>query len=120
EGGWVDNAPIDVVGLSLMGVIAQGLEKPPQRIPDMHVFYDNGANNPSLHHANIYANAMVEAGQLASLPTQDELAAVFRSDLYRQAAKAVGDLAPTRDDAAFLSKPSNETSPANLKESDAI
>lgn len=120
EGGWVDDAPIDVVGLSLMGVIAHDLEEPPRMIPDMHVFYANGANRPSRQHAEIYARAMVAAGQLPSCPTGDELAAVFRADLYREAAEAVGEVVPSDDAATFLGSEPDDPPPANVKESDVI
>ncbi|MEM8950897.1 MAG: CmpA/NrtA family ABC transporter substrate-binding protein [Pseudomonadota bacterium] len=103
EGGWVDDAPIDVVGLSLMGVIAHDLEEPPRNIPDMHIFYADGANRPSLQDAEIYTRAMVKAGQLSRPPGPDDLAAVYRADLYDEAAEALGEALPSRGDAAVLS-----------------
>jgi nitrate/nitrite transport system substrate-binding protein len=89
EGGWVD-APIDVVGLSLLGVIAHDLDEAPRSIPDMHVFHEKNAGLPSVDQAEIYARAMIEAGQLDQYPTESGLAAVYRADLFRQAAEAVG------------------------------
>jgi len=120
EGAWVDNVSIDVVGLSLMGVIAHDLDEPPRFIRDMHVFYDNGATMPSPDHAAIYAKAMVEAGQLSALPTREDLAAVYRMDLYHQAAHAVGEVVPTTDHAAFLGSDLTDPPSAKGKESDAI
>lgn len=54
---WVE-APIDVVGLSLLGVIAHNRDEAPRSIPDMHVFSRHGA---WLDDAELYAKAMVDA-----------------------------------------------------------
>jgi nitrate/nitrite transport system substrate-binding protein len=107
EGGWVD-APIDVVGLSLMGVIAHDLDEDPRFIPDMHVFHDNGAGLPSVDQAEIYARAMAEAGQLEQCPSWGDLAAIYRTDLYREAVSAIGEKAPYDAAAAFFSNDGKE------------
>lgn len=102
EGSWVD-APIEVVGLSLMGVIAHDLDEAPRSIPDMHVFHENGAGMPSLEQADIYAHALIESGQLDKHPTESDLTAIYRADLYREAALAVGQTLPVNAGANFLS-----------------
>ncbi len=89
EGGWV-KAPIDIVGLSLMGIVADGLSAEPRDIPSMHVFSQGHANMPRLDQAELYAKAMVTSGQLPHLPDRDALASVFRSDFYRKAAASLG------------------------------
>lgn len=119
EGGWVD-APIDVVGLSLMGVIAHDLDEAPRSIPDMHIFHENGAGIPSLEQADIYARALIEAGQLDKHPTDSDLTAVYRADLYRKAALVVGQALPPSPAASFLSKERDGQIHADAKESDAI
>ncbi|MEZ5930863.1 MAG: CmpA/NrtA family ABC transporter substrate-binding protein [Alphaproteobacteria bacterium] len=106
EGGWV-RAPIEIVGLSLMGVVADGQGGEPRTLPDMHVFSRHFANFPWIGHAELYAQAMVQNGQLARLPERWELAQIFRPDLYRKAATAVGvplpedDIGPDMDDNIF-------------------
>ncbi len=119
EGGWVD-APIEVVGLSLMGMIAHDLDEAPRFIPDMHVFHENGAGLPSLEQAAIYTHALIEAGQLDQRPSESDLAAVYREDLYRQAALAVGQTLPADATASFLGKERDSQNHADAKESDAI
>lgn len=98
EGAWVD-APIDVVGLSLMGVIAHELHEAPRAIPDMHVFSRHGANEAWLDDATLYAEAMVEAGQLEVCPDRDDLKVICRPDLLREAASTLGLSALDPDEA---------------------
>jgi len=120
EGGWLDDVRVDVVGLSLMGVIAHDLEQPPRMIRDMHVFHEHGAARPSLDDAALYAEAMIDAGQLTTRPKNDDLAAVYREDLYLEAARSIGDPAPSGEPATFLGNPRDEPATAKARDSDAI
>ena len=103
-----------------MGVIAHDLDEAPRSIPDMHVFHENGAGMPSLEQADIYARALIEAGQLDKRPTESDLTAVYRADLYQKAALAVGQASPPSAAASFLSNGRDGQTHAAAKESDAI
>jgi nitrate/nitrite transport system substrate-binding protein len=101
EGGWVE-APIEVVGLSLMGVVPDGSAAAPRSLPDMHVFHRYHANLPRLEDAALYAEALLQGGRLSSLPGRPALAAIFRADLYRRAAQAVGQTLPAEPPSAAM------------------
>lgn len=97
EGGWVE-APIETVGLSLAGIVADGLEGGSRPLPDMHVFSRYAANFPWLSHARIFAEAMAAMGQIPATPPDERLAEIFRPDLFRNAAKAMGIPVPAADE----------------------
>ena len=101
EGGWV-KAPIEVVGLSLLGFVADGLGGAARDVPDMHVFSQGLANMPRAEDAELYARAMVRAGQLSHLPDRDVLNRIFRTDLFRDAAGDLGLALPADDPAATV------------------
>ena len=119
EGGWVD-APIDVVGLSLVGIIAHDLDEAPRSIPDMHVFHEKGAGLPSIEQARIYTRAMIESGQLDKRPTEVDLAAVYRADLFQKASDSLGLPSIERRDAAPLGSDGEGQTGNKAWESDAI
>lgn len=94
EGAWVE-APIDVVGLSLLGVIAHNRDEAPRSIPDMHVFSRHDA---WLDDAERYANAMVDAGQLEKQADLEDLQAICQPHLISEAAHALGLSMPSSNE----------------------
>lgn len=92
------DAPEEVIGLSMAGsfVYAQG-EAPRQR-PDFHVFYRHAATFPWLSHAEWLITQMVRWGQLAEpIDIRRAAADIYRPDMYRRAALALGLPCPTLD-----------------------
>jgi nitrate/nitrite transport system substrate-binding protein len=91
-------APESLLARSLADrlVLAPGIEA--ESAPDFHVFHRYAANFPWISHAVWLLTQMLRWGQL-SVPV-DILAVarrVYRPDLYRQAARALGVVAPEQD-----------------------
>lgn len=88
----------ELVRRGFTGRFRFGRDSDPELIPDFTVFHRYGANFPWRSHAIWLLTQMVRWGQL--LPSTDfaQVAAqVYRPDLYRQAADALGVNAPLQD-----------------------
>jgi len=88
--GYVD-APASALAAGLLGRFAYGLGEPPKILPDFHVFHRYAANFPWLSHAEWILTQMRRWGQLrGSLDLKLAAASVYRPDIYRRAAAALG------------------------------
>ncbi len=92
------NAPEEVVAMSLTGTYRYAADEAPRAQPDFNVFHRYAANFPWRSHAVWFLTQMVRWQQLA-LPADFHAiaAAVYRPDLYREAAAALGINAPEVD-----------------------
>ena len=91
-------APEPLLAASLTGRVVSGPDDDTTSVPDFHVFHRYAANFPWTSHAVWLLTQMLRWGQLAA--PIDLLAVacrVYRPDLYRQAARDVGVLAPEID-----------------------
>lgn len=90
--------PEAVLGMSLTGAFQRVPGQPPEVMPDFNVFHRYAANFPWRSHAEICLVQMYRWGQLREAVDIRALAAqVYRPDLYRQAAAALGLAYPTVD-----------------------
>ncbi|WNV04949.1 CmpA/NrtA family ABC transporter substrate-binding protein [Candidatus Methylospira mobilis] len=79
----------------LEGAFRYSLGDEPAALPDFHVFHRYAANLPWLSHAEWIVTQMIRWGQLPStLDVKEAAAEVFRPDIYREAASAMGIAAP--------------------------
>ncbi len=90
--------PEDTVALSLRGYSQKHHAERPQYQPDFHVFHRYSANFPWLSHSDWYI-AQLYRWQLLSEPLnlEDTASAIFKPDLYRKAAAALGIDCPKID-----------------------
>lgn len=92
------NAPPDVVGLSMEGGFRFGSDEPLVAMPDFNVFYRYAATFPWLSHAVWFITQMYRWGQIdRPLNIRDLAAQVYRPDIYREAAGALGLPLPLAD-----------------------
>jgi hypothetical protein len=92
------NAPEEVVKMSMTGTFKYAQNEEPRPLPDFNVFYRYAANFPWLSHAAWFISQMYRWGQLEQPANILQTAAsIYRPDLYRQAAKALGVPYPTID-----------------------
>lgn len=90
------NAPLDVVQMSMTGAYQYGHRDEPVAMPDFNVFYRYGATYPWRSHAIWFITQMYRWGQLSEpVDMKAVAAAVYRPDLYRQAAQALDFPYPT-------------------------
>jgi nitrate/nitrite transport system substrate-binding protein len=90
------NAPEDTVKMSMTGTFKYAQNEEPRPLPDFNVFYRYAANFPWQSHAAWFIGQMYRWGQLEQPANILQAAAsVYRPDLYRQAAKALGVPHPT-------------------------
>lgn len=67
-------------------------------LPGLHVFHDNAANFPWRSHADWFLQQMIRWGQApASINVQAVADRVYRTDLYRAAARELGVACPDAD-----------------------
>jgi nitrate/nitrite transport system substrate-binding protein len=93
------NAPEDVVKMSMTGTFRYAAGEAPRPLPDFNVFHRYAANFPWRSHATWFLTQMLRWGQIEQpLDIRATAAAVYRPDLYRDAAKALGVPAPSLDD----------------------
>ena len=79
------NTPIEIIGRTL-------------DLPDFHVFHRNGANFPWRSHADWFLTQMVRWGQVPPGFDIEAIAdRVYRTDLYRAAAREMGVACPDSD-----------------------
>lgn len=92
------NAPEDVVKMSMTGTFQYVGGEPPRPLPDFNVFYRYAATFPWRSHAEWFITQMIRWGQIEKpIDIRKTAAAVYRPDIYREAAKALGVPYPTMD-----------------------
>lgn len=93
------NAPEAVIAQSLLGSPAYSADTPGSGSLDYLIYHRYAASFPWRSHALWFLSQMLRWGQIG--PEIDMVAvsrAVYRPDLFRQAARDVGQLAPTADE----------------------
>lgn len=94
---YLDLAP-DIVVPSLTGHVPYQHDGVPHGLPDCHVFSRYAAGFPFTSHADWIVSQMIRWGQIDRLSALRSTAtAVYRPDLYRQAASLLGRSAPLQD-----------------------
>jgi two-component system, oxyanion-binding sensor len=92
------NAPIDVVKMSMTGTFQYQKEQPAKPLPDFNVFNRYAATFPWRSHAEWFISQMIRWGQIEKpLNIKATAESIYRPDLYREAAKALGVAYPTID-----------------------
>jgi len=92
------NAPEDVVKMSMTGTFRYSKGEAPRPLPDFNVFYRYAATFPWRSHAEWFITQMIRWGQIEKPLNIKKVAAdVYRPDIYREAAKALGVPVPTID-----------------------
>ena len=85
------DAPASALAAGLLGRFAYGLGEQPKVLPDFHVFHRYAANFPWVSHAEWILSQMQRWGQLyMPLDLKIAAASVYRPDIYRRAAAALG------------------------------
>jgi nitrate/nitrite transport system substrate-binding protein len=96
-GGYVD-APIEVIARSLTGWLKRGPAEAAEPHPDFHVFHRYAAGFPWRSYADWTIVQMLRWGQISTpLDIRAVADAVYRPELYRVAAHALGLPFPTID-----------------------
>ncbi len=97
RGSYVD-APVEVVTRSLSGSVQYAQWEAPRPLADFNVFYRHAASFPWRSHAVWFMSQMLRWEQIREAPDIKTTAErVYRTDLYREAASALGILYPTGD-----------------------
>lgn len=98
QGGYVNASP-EVIQMSLLGTFQYAVDESPRPLPDFNVFYRYAATFPWRSHALWFLMQMQRWRQLPATVTEIKAVAeaVYRPDLYRQAATALGLPTPTID-----------------------
>ncbi len=92
------NAPEEVVKMSMTGTFKYTKTAPPSPLPDFNVFYRYAATFPWRSHAEWFITQMIRWGQIEKpIDIKKTAAAVYRPDLYRQAAGELNIPFPTID-----------------------
>jgi nitrate/nitrite transport system substrate-binding protein len=92
------DAPASALTAGLLGQFAFGLGEAPKTLPDFHVFHRYAANFPWVSHAEWIMAQMLRWGQLREpLDIKAAAASVYRPDIYRRAAAALGQSYPPFD-----------------------
>jgi len=92
------NAPADVVKMSMIGSFHYRHDGAPAPLPDFNVFFRYAATFPWRSHAVWFITQMYRWGQLRVPADMRKLAEdVYRPDLYREAAEALGLPCPSAD-----------------------
>lgn len=95
--GYVD-LPEDIVARSLTGTVKYGPDEAPRHVPDFHVFARHAANFPWRSHALWTLTQMRRWGQIGGeVDLHAIAAAVYRPDIYREVAAALGLACPSVD-----------------------
>ncbi|MCB1792461.1 MAG: ABC transporter substrate-binding protein, partial [Gammaproteobacteria bacterium] len=85
------NAPVDVIEKSLAGHLQYASEQAVRKVADFNVFHRYLANFPWRSHAAWFMSQMVRWGHAPSSVDFDKVArAVYRTEVYRDAARALG------------------------------
>jgi ABC-type nitrate/sulfonate/bicarbonate transport system substrate-binding protein len=89
------NAPEHIVRMSMTGSFQYANNEMPRALPDFNVFHRYAANFPWRSHAMWFITQMLRWGQIDHAINIKAVAdSVYRPDLYRQAASALGITAP--------------------------
>ena len=92
------NAPVDVVKMSMTGTYKYSKKEDPRPLPDFNVFYRYAATFPWASHASWFITQMIRWGQIEeALDIKKMAESVYRSDIYREAAKNLKIAYPTLD-----------------------
>lgn len=92
------NAPEDVVKMSMTGTFRYAAGEAARPLPDFNVFYRYAANFPWRSHAMWLLTQMLRWGQIDDAIDIRRIASeVYRPDLYRDAAAALGAPVPYQD-----------------------
>jgi nitrate/nitrite transport system substrate-binding protein len=92
------HAPEEMVAMSMTGTYRYAADEPPRDLPDFNVFYRYAANFPWRSHAVWFLTQMVRWQQLKpSVDFHAVAEAVYRPEIYRDAAARLGIAAPNID-----------------------
>lgn len=92
------NAPRDIVRTSMLGTFQYARTEFPRALPDFNVFHRYSANFPWRSHALWFLTQMIRWGQVdRAIDMRAVAEQVYRPDLYRSAAEALGIVAPRSD-----------------------
>ncbi len=92
------NAPAEIVRMSMTGTFRYGHDQAPVSMPDFNCFYRFAASFPWRSHATWFLTQMIRWGQIETpFDLQAIAAQVYRPDLYREAASALGLSVPEVD-----------------------
>lgn len=92
------NAPVDVLEKSLTGTLQFSSDEQPREAPDYNVFQRYAANFPWRSHALWFMSQMQRWGQLdESVKPEVIVESVYRPEVYRAAAQALGLQCPEVD-----------------------
>ena len=92
------NAPENIVKMSMTGTFSYVKGSDPRPLPDFNVFYRYAATYPWASQAAWYITQMYRWGQIEEpMNILKTARSVYRADLYRDAAKALGLPVPTTD-----------------------
>jgi nitrate/nitrite transport system substrate-binding protein len=91
------DAPVDVVSQSLLGSPPYARDEPGEPSLDYIIYHRYAASFPWRSHALWFASQMVRWGQAPTDLDFDAAAAVYRPDLFRTAAAALGQSTPRLD-----------------------
>jgi two-component system, oxyanion-binding sensor len=92
------NAPIDVVKMSMTGTFQYQKDEKAKPLADFNVFNRYAATFPWRSHAEWFISQMIRWGQIEKpLNIKATAESIYRPDLYREAAKALGVSYPTID-----------------------
>ena len=87
-----------LIACSMTGTFRYESDAPPVAMPDFNVFHRYAANFPWLSHAAWFLDQMIRWGQIPGDTEVDVVARqVYRPDLYRLAAKQLGEPVPVAD-----------------------
>jgi ABC-type nitrate/sulfonate/bicarbonate transport system substrate-binding protein len=93
------DAPVDEVRMSMTGTFRYSQGEAPRPLPDFNVFHRYAANFPWRSHAVWFLTQMIRWGQIETpLDIHATAATVYRPDLYRDAAQALGVPVPIVDE----------------------
>ena len=91
--------PVDIIRQSLLGEPPLGRNLPTTRFEDFNIFFRHAATFPWRSHALWFLTQMARWGQIdAPIPLRPLAERVYRTDLYREAAAALGLACPTMDE----------------------
>ena len=92
------NAPPDVVKMSMTGTFQYAKDETARPLPDFNVFYRYASTFPWRSHAMWFISQMYRWGQIEqAIDIKKAASAVYRPDIYREAAKELSIPYPTID-----------------------
>jgi nitrate/nitrite transport system substrate-binding protein len=92
------NAPVDILEKSLTGTLQFSSDEKPRAAPDYNIFHRYAANFPWRSHALWFLSQMLRWGQVDAAINPEAIAkAVYRPEVYRAAADALGLAYPQVD-----------------------